>query len=389
MKIVQINTVPNGSTGSIMMNIHKALLEKGHESYVVWGRGRKSNNENEIFMNDKLGVYFHVLYSRITGKTGFASKRSTKKLLKKLDEIKPNIIHLHNIHGYYINIELLFNYIKKNNIKVIWTLHDCWAFTGHCTHFEYFKCDKWKKQCKKCPQKKEYPKSLIDNTKWCFNKKKELFTGVNNLTIVTPSIWLSNLVKQSFLKKYNIKVINNGIDTSIFKKIDPNKIQFKNKYNLESKKIILGVASPFTKKKGFYDFIELSKIIDDKYEIVLVGLSDKQLSNLPNNIIGIKKTSNVNELVEIYNSSYILFNPTYEDTFPTVNMEAIACGIPVLTYDSGGSPESANLNGQIVKKNIDLVYAAIKNINYDRKKISSDLLSYKKMIEKYKDIYVK
>ena len=161
MKIIQINSVPNGSTGNIMMNIHNELLKKGYESYVVWGRGRKAQNEHEIYMNDKIGVYFHALYSRLTGKTGFGSKKATKRLLKKLDIIKPDIIHLHNIHGYYINIELLFNYIKKNNIKVVWTLHDCWAFTGHCTHFEYIKCSKWENECKNCPQKKEYPKYQI------------------------------------------------------------------------------------------------------------------------------------------------------------------------------------------------------------------------------------
>ena len=245
MKIVQINSFSNGSTGKIMMSIHKELLNKGHDSYVVWGRGRKSENEHEIFLNDKIGVYRHVLSSRLTGKTGFYSKKSTKKLLKKLDEIKPDIVHLHNIHGYYINIEMLFNYLKKNNIRVIWTLHDCWAFTGQCPHFAAAKCDKWKTECKKCPMIHEYPRTFKDNSNWNYKKKKELFTGLN-MTIVTPSKWLANLVKESYLKDYQVKVINNGVDTDVFK---PTPSDFRKKYNLKDKKIILGVASVWTEKK--------------------------------------------------------------------------------------------------------------------------------------------
>ena len=223
MKIVQINTFSNGSTGNIMMNIHKELLKKGVDSYVVWGRGRKSQNQNEIYMNDKLGVYFHALYARLTGKVGFASKSATKKLIQKLDEIKPDIIHIHNLHGYYINIELLFNYIRKNNIKVIWTLHDCWAFTGQCPYFTMQNCDKWKTQCYCCPMINEYPKTFKDNSFWNYNKKKKLFFDLN-ITIITPSEWLSQLVKKSFLKNYQVYVINNGIDLNIFK---PTKSNFK------------------------------------------------------------------------------------------------------------------------------------------------------------------
>ena len=344
MKVVQINTFSNKSTGSIMMNIHNKLKNEGIESYVVWGRGRLEKEENEIFMNDKLGVYFHGLYTRITDKTGFASNTSTKRLLKKLDEIKPDIIHLHNIHGYYINIEMLFNYIKKNNIKVIWTLHDCWAFTGHCSHFEFIGCEKWKTRCNNCPQSKLYPKSFKDNSEWNYQKKKELFTGLN-MIIVTPSEWLANLVKKSFLKEYEVKIINNGIDTDIFK---PRESNFREKYDLQDKKIILGVASDWTKEKGFYDFIHLSKIVNNDEKIVLVGLNDRQLKKLPDNIIGIKRTENATQLAQIYTAADIYFNPTYADTFPTTNLEANACGIPVITYNTGGSPESAKV-GMVIK----------------------------------------
>lgn len=339
MKIVQINSVPNGSTGSIMMNIHRELSNQGHESYVVWGRGRNAENDHEIYMNDKLGVYLHVLYSRLTGKHGFASKRATRKLLKRLDEIKPDIIHLHNIHGYYINIELLFNYLKKNNIKVVWTLHDCWSFTGHCSYFDMVKCEKWKTGCKNCPQKQSYPKSLIDNSKWCYKKKKEIFNDAN-VTLVTPSKWLAKLVKLSYLKDYDVKVINNGINTEIFK---PTPSNFREKYNLQDKTIILGVANVWEERKGLNDFIELSKILDDNFKIVLVGLNEKQLKEIPNNILGLTRTNGPKELAEIYTASDIFFNPTYEDNYPTVNIEAISCGTPVVTYNTGGSPEYKEL----------------------------------------------
>lgn len=355
MKIIQINSVPYGSTGSIMMNIHKMLEKKGHESYVVWGRGRKAKNNSEIYLKDKIGVYFHVLYSRITGKTGFASKYATKRLIKRIDKINPDVIHLHNIHGYYINIEVLFNYIKSKKVKVIWTLHDCWAFTGHCAYFDMPSCEKWKNNCEKCPLKKQYPKSLLDNSKWCFIRKKELFNNIDDMTIVTPSKWLADIVGNSFLNKYEIKVINNGINTDVFKEISNTKIR--DRFNIKDKIVILGVASPWSKRKGLEDFIELSKIIDEKHQILLVGLNKKQIKQLPKNIIGLERTSNIEELVEIYNNADIFLNPTYQDNYPTTNLEALACGLRVITYDTGGSPESAFLDNDdidIIKKTNDI-----------------------------------
>lgn len=387
MKIVQINSVPNGSTGSIMMNIHKELIEQGDESYVVWGRGRKAENSHEIYMNDMLGVYFHVLYSRLTGKHGFASKRATKLLLKKLDKIKPDIILLHNIHGYYLNIELLFNYLKNNNIKVIWTLHDCWSFTGQCPHFERIKCEKWKTECHKCQLKNTYPRSIIDSSKWNYSKKKELFNGLN-LKIVTPSKWLAKLVKLSFLKNYEVMVINNGIDTNIFK---PTQSNFRDKHNLNGKTIILGVANVWTEAKGYNDFIKLSGLLDDNYKIVLVGLNKKQLNEIPNNIIGLPKTSGQKELAEIYTAADIFFNPTYEDNYPTVNIEALACGTPIIVYNTGGSEEALDFidmesNNYIIDKTSNSKFYnfinKLNNINKNKLKIID-----KNMLEKRTMIY--
>lgn len=393
MKVVQINTTPNGSTGSIMMNIHKYLKKNGHESYVVWGRGRKVNNENEIYMNDLIGVYFHAIHSRITGKVGFASKKATKKLLKKLDVIKPDIIHLHNIHGYYINIELLFNYIKEKNIRLVWTLHDCWAFTGHCTHFDYIECDKWRNHCNNCPIKKEYPKSFTDNSNWCFNKKKEIFNSIDDVTIITPSKWLEDKVKESFLNKYNIQVINNGVDTTIFRKIDKAKLSFRAKYNLDNKKIILGVAAPFTNKKGFNDFIELSKILDENYIIILVGLSEKQIKKIPNNIIGLKRTSNVDELVEIYNSVDVFLNLSVEETYGLTCVEAMSCGTPCIAYNKTALSEIVVKNhGFLVEKNeksfIQIKNFLKKNISFYNKNVQKKIDTIDDMVKKYYDIYI-
>lgn len=349
MKIVQINTFPNKAPGTIMMNIHKELLEQGHESYVVWGRGRKANNEYEICINDKIGTFFHGIYTRLSDKTGFASTRATKKLLRELDKINPDIIHLHNIHGYYINIELLFNYLKEKQIRVIWTLHDCWAFTGHCAYFTACGCEKWKTCCEKCPQLYTYPKSFVDNSKWNYNKKKQIFTGLN-MEIITPSKWLADLVKESFLKEYKVTVKHNTIDTKKFKKLeDLDRKKICEKYGIDyKKKIILGVASEWTERKGLNDFIKVSSLVDAKYQIVLVGLTKKQLKTIPKNIIPILRTNNVYELVELYNISYVFFNPTYEDNYPTVNLEAVACDCKVVSYNTGGCNEIAGNDYSII-----------------------------------------
>ena len=394
MKVVQINTVPNGSTGSIMMNIHKYLQKNGHDSYVVWGRGRKANDENEIYMNDLIGVYFHAIYSRITGKVGFGSKKATKKLIKKLDVINPDIIHLHNIHGYYINIELLFNYIKEKKIRLVWTLHDCWAFTGHCTHFDSTNCDKWKSKCNNCPIKNEYPKSFVDSSSWCYNKKKMIFNIIDDAIIITPSEWLANKVKKSFLNKYEVKVINNGVDTTIFKKIDKTKLSFRNKYNLNNKKIILGVAAPFTSKKGFNDFIELSKILDENYIIVLVGLDKKQIKKIPNNILGLKRTSNVEELVDIYNSADIFLNLSVEETYGLTCIEAMSCGTPCLAYNKTALSEIVTKNNGILvdkdEKSIIKINDLLNKKDYIYKKNEiKSIDTVDEMLKHYFDIYNK
>lgn len=253
----------------------------------------------------------------------------------------------HKVHGYYINLEILFEYIKKKNIPVVWTFHDCWAFTGHCPYFELVHCEKWKTGCYDCEQKRHHPTSLVfDNSKWNWGKKKELFTEIPNLTIVTPSEWLAGLVRQSFFKGCRTEVINNGINLNDFK---PTTGTIIDRLQIGNRKVILGVSSTWAKSKGLDDFIQLASLLPKTYVIVLVGLTKQQKEELPNTIVGIERTDSVKELAELYTLASVFVNPTYEDNYPTTNLESLACGTPVLTYRTGGSVEAAgNEYGKIV-----------------------------------------
>lgn len=361
MKILQINSVCGvGSTGRIATDLYKVLEEQGHECVIAYGRGTAPEEIKTIKIGTDFDNYMHVAKTRLFDKHGFGSTKATKEFIKKVEEYDPDIIHLHNIHGYYINIEVLFDYLKIANKKVIWTLHDCWAFTGHCSHFDYIGCDKWKTGCSNCPQKAEYPSSkVVDNSKFNYEKKKRLFTSVKNMTIITPSKWLANLVEESFLGKYEVVVINNGIDLEVFK---PTESNFREYYGLEDKKIILGVASVWTERKGLYTFFELFKKLSNDYKIVLVGLSKKQIKDMPDNIIGITRTNNIYELIEIYSEADIFVNPTLEEVLGLTNIEALACGVPVVTYNTGGSVECIDDNCGIIV-NDRTIEALIKSIN--------------------------
>lgn len=382
MRVLQINSVCGiGSTGRIVTDLYKVLEAQGHECIIGYGRGTAPNDINSIKIGKDIDNYMHVAKTRIADKHGFGSTRATKEFIKQVKEYNPEIIHLHNIHGYYINIEILFDYLKVVKIPIFWTLHDCWAFTGHCAHFDYVGCNKWKTGCYSCPQKQEYPASLIlDNSKYNYQKKKELYLSVKNMTIITPSQWLADLAKQSFLGKYPIKVINNGIDLAEFKPIQSD---FREKYNLQNKFIILGVANHWNKLKGLDTFIELSRHLNESYQIILVGITEKQKKILPQNVIGITKTNNVRELAEIYTAADVFVNPTLQDTFPTTNIEALACGTPVITFKTGGSVESIDSNCGIVveKGNMAELISAIKRLklnNFSSEKCISRAKMYDK-----------
>lgn len=389
MKILMINSVCGiGSTGRICTDLATELEEQGHEVKIAYGRGEvpKQFDKYSIRIGTDLDIKLHGIKARIQDASGFGSKRVTDKFVQWIKHYDPDIIHLHNIHGYYINIESLFNYLKRCNKKIIWTLHDCWSFTGHCAYFDYANCDKWKFQCQKCEQKREYPRSsILDRSKYNFLLKKELFTDIPNMTIVVPSKWLKELVKQSFLKEYPIKVIYNGIDVSVFR---PLKSDVYKKYNCEDKKIILGVAGVWDRRKGLNSFVMLSQLLPDEYQIVLIGLSKKQLSDIPINIIGIERTESVQELSQFYSAADVFVNPTLEDNYPTTNLEAIACGTPVISYGTGGSGESASKYGMVVKKgDINALKVAVIKVSKGEVVRQEIALSREEMIEEYRKIY--
>ena len=367
--LVQINSVCNGSTGKIMGEIQKCAIKNGYECISFFGRKKPFKGLKCFKMNSELFVYLHGALTLLFNNHGMYSYFHTKKLIKQIKRVNPDIIQLHNIHGYYLNYKVLFEYLKKDyKGKVFWTLHDCWSFTGHCAYFSYVKCDKWKCECNRCPQKNKYPKSLFfDSSKREYNRKKKIFNGVNNLTIITPSKWLANLVKKSYLN-YQVKVINNGIDLHTFNYIYDDKIY--GKYNIPyNKKIILGVSNIWEERKGFNDFIKLAKVfLGYDCVLILVGLSNKQLELLPSNVIGITRTDNQIELVKLYSIADVFVNPTKEEVLGMTNIEAIACGTPVITYNVGGCPEIVSDDvGFVCKSYDDLVKKISEFLNIDFK----------------------
>lgn len=353
MKILQINTVINyNATGRIAEDIGKMALSKGWESFIAFGCFPRESQSELLRIGSDFTFKFHVLQNRLFDNHGAGSIQATKKLIRQIKAIEPDIIHLHNVHGYYVNIKILFDFLVESNVPIVWTLHDCWSFTGHCAYFDYADCEKWKLGCYKCPQIHEYPKSwIIDRSKQNFLEKQALFGKLKNLTIVSVSEWHASLVRQSFLKGYSLLTINNGVDLSLFKRSDDN-AKVKRKFGVQDDRtLLLGVASVWESRKGFHDFIKLSSIVDAKVVIVLVGLNEMQLRQLPDNIIGLARTENIMQLVELYSGADLFLNLTYEDNFPTTNLESLACGTPVLTYRTGGSVESISEDtGFIVEK---------------------------------------
>ena len=336
MKIAQINaTYGVGSTGKICLAISDLLNEKEVENYVLYS-AQGVPGGNGISCYSKNYTKIQALKSRIFGNYGFNSMAETRKMIRELEKIGPDVVHLHNIHGHDCHLGLLFNYFRKKKIKLFWTFHDCWAFTGYCPHFDMVHCDKWKTECYSCVQRKQYS-FIFDRSRELFRRKKQAFAGLD-LTIVTPSQWLANQVKQSFLKDYPVKVIHNGIDLDVFK---PTAGDFRERYGIPTtKKILLGVAFGWGLRKGLDVFIELAKRLDaEKFQIVLVGTDDKVDEQLPGNIISIHRTHDQKELAEIYTAADLFVNPTREEVLGMVNIETLACGTPVLTFRTGGSPE--------------------------------------------------
>lgn len=339
MKVLQINTVyAKGSTGNIVKLLHDACIKHNIECISA----HRCFDENDVHLEDTIEISskwdsrIHGWLSRFTMFKGVGSFVKTAFFLKKVNEYSPDLIHLHNLHGSYVNLPLLFAYIKKNNIPVVWTLHDCWAFTAICSHFVMADCGKWKDGCHNCPLKRRFSSSLIDFTSPVWKTKKKWFSGLENVIVVTPSKWLEGLAKRSFLNDYGIKTIYNGIDFNIFKETSSD---FRQKYNLQYKKIVLGVAFDWGFSKGLDVFIELSKRLDDEYQVVLVGTNEATDKKLPESIISVHRTETPGNLAAIYTSADVFVNPTREEVLGLVNLESLACGTPVVTFRTGGSPE--------------------------------------------------
>ena len=368
MRVLQLNsTCGVGSTGKIAVDIYKALENQGDECLIAYGRGNAPKGVRSYKIGSDFSVKLHGILSRLTDRHGFYSYFPTKRLVNQIKKYNPDIIHLHNIHGYYLNLPVLFKYLSKAEIPVVWTLHDCWAFTGHCAYFSFADCNRWKDGCYSCPQKKSYPTSILaDNSRLNYKNKNKLFGSIKNLYLVTPSYWLEGLVKESFLKNHPVTTIYNGIDLSVFK---PTKGDLRKHYGLENKKIILGVANIWEERKGLKDFYRLNQMLSDDYNIVLVGLSKEQKATLPEGIIGITRTESVEQLAEIYSAADVYFNASVEETMGLTTVEAMACGTPVVVYNATAIGEVVDEKSGVVVEagDVSAAYNAILNLSLSSK----------------------
>ncbi|MBQ0099341.1 MAG: glycosyltransferase [Firmicutes bacterium] len=395
MRVLQINAVcGNGSTGLIVKDIASQVEKNGDEAFVAFQNGQAS--KNFYVFNNKFDEKLHALYTRIFGKQGYASKRETKKFLKWVSEIKPDIVHLHNLHGNYINLPMLLNYLSKNDIATVVTLHDCWFFTGKCTHYVEYKCDRWQESCGKCPQKHANINSIFfdKSSKVLFDREK-LFVSIPRLKIVGCSKWIAEECKKSKLKNCDITYIHNGVDTSIFK---PTNNEFRKKNNLEDKFVVLGFANKWGQERNREAVLYIISTLKEDERIVLVGCDNKMMDNFSkfDNVICVGFIKDRNELADIYSSCDVFLNLTHADTLPTVNMESICSGTPVITYDVCGSPELVDSGSGFVVPENDYIaiveaknFIKFKNFNIEIEKYHekfSKTNNYLKYIDVYKEL---
>lgn len=396
MKVLQINSVCGiRSTGRICTDIADMLRANADECRIGYGRSQVPENYQPIAVpiGGRLNTVLHGIGSRLFDNTGFYSVAATKKFLKWVDSYEPDIVHLHNIHGYYLNIELLFKYLKKKNLSVVWTLHDCWAFTGHCSHFSAQGCQKWQQQCHDCPLCKEYPASLLlDNSRGNYRRKKALFGGFEKMQIVTPSDWMGNCAKQSFLGQYPVTTIQNGVELSVFR---PTESDFIQRNGLQDKKIILGVASAWSKHKGLEDFYRLAQLLGKDYQVVLVGLTPVQMEKLPPNVLGIVRTNSIQELAQLYTAAYAHVSMSREETMGLTVIEANACGTPVVVFDSTALPEIVTPETGVVLKECtpEAVAKVLVEADFSKERYAEKCVAHaqqfekKKMYSKYIELY--
>ena len=350
MRYVQINAYSGGWADSIIFKKHRELVAAGDESWVFWARGKHEQDDHLQRIASYPEVCLDAALTRLDGRPGFHSKAITRRLLKKLDEIDPDVVHLHLLLGYYINVEMLFEWLAAHRCKVVWTLHDCWAFTGHCIYFTYAKCTQWRSGCAastSCPQKRTYPETLAGDSsvRWSYERKKRLFTMLpaERVQLITPSQWLAGLVKQSFLGKYDVKVVHDTVNTDVFK---PTPSDFRERQGLEGRFLVLGVAASWSERKGLPVFVQLAKELDPaRFAVVVVGLSKKQIKRVKAeapSIVALPRTNSMRELAEIYTACDVLLNPSAEETFGMNVAETVACGTGAIVVEGSACAEVAD-----------------------------------------------
>ena len=349
MKLIQINTVCNTSTGKIMEDIQREAIRQGYNTLSLVGRRKPFRDLPCEKYGNFVSFWYHVVINTLFDRQGYGSWFVTRNLIERIRREDPDIIHLHNLHGYYLNLPMLFRYLHEEYTgRIFWTFHDCWPFTGHCPYFTMVNCHRWKKECHHCPNKSNYPVSLfLDASRKNYADKKRMFLGFDQLTILVPSKWMENLVSDSFMQQYPVKVIPNGINLEVFSYTENPKLYAK--YHIpQNKKILLGVANVWDTRKGLKDFLALSKQLSEDYRIVLVGLSSAQIKKLPKNIIGIQRTKSQKELAALYSMAEIFINPSREESFSLVTVEAFACGTPVIVLDTSAVKELVTQDNGLV-----------------------------------------
>lgn len=389
MKVLQINSVYGfGSTGKIVGSIHDYLLKNNIDSYVIYARKTPKNvNMHNVFrIYSPLGTATHAALAVFFDTHGLHSRFTTKKIIQKIKEIDPDIIHLHVIHGFYLNYPMLFAYLKESGKKIIWTLHDCWEYTGYCSHYTYNECYQWMdNRCSKCRYRNVYPYRLLSNSKKNYEIKEACYQDLD-IVLVSCSKWLDNEVSKSMLKEKNHLVINNSVNLSNFYY---EKADILKKYNIADKKVILAVSNVWTKQKGIEEYYKLANLIDDSWCVVMVGLSKHQVDKLPSNIIGIQRID-INELRLWYSNATVFVNLTLEENYPTVNLEAKACGLPIITYDTGGSKEMLGNHDYIVERyDINAVANIVENKNFEKNVTVLQDEMQNKYLDLYKTVYLK
>ncbi len=391
MKVLFVNLVYGaGSTGKIIADMMEVLKKSGHDAKALYGTGERSEAPDAVRVSGKLGYYFHNAVSRFTDHAGLYSRAATRKLIREIRAFSPDVIHLHTLHGFYVNYEMLFRFLKEANISVVWTLHDCWTFTGHCTHFSQANCTQWQTLCQDCRLLYRYPKCYCkgDVTR-NYLRKKAAFTGVKNLTVTTPSQWLAQQVARSFLRDYPCVVIPNGIDRAVFR---PQPSDLRAVYHLQDKKIVLGVANAWNARKGLPDMLTLAERLDAAYQVVLIGLTERQLPDIPPNVLGLVRTANRAELAQWYTAADVFVNPTYEETFGLTTVEAQACGTPAVVYATDGCPETLLTEDSIlvVQGDQEALARAVREIAQRGVRVddhAADRLDKERAYEKYIRLY--